>query len=90
MTACHGRDDEDCDWDADDADSCDDLTDSDDDPTVPCPSCSREIHEDSPRCPYCERYLSAEDHAGPAKPLWVLVTALLCLGIAVWWVLSAP
>jgi hypothetical protein len=39
-----------------------------------------------PRCPYCKRYISEEDHAGPNKPLWVTVTALICLGVAIWWV----
>ena len=63
--------------------------DADDEPTVPCPYCRREILEDSPRCPYCERYISDEDHAGPSKPVWVIVTALICLGIAIWWVLGA-
>lgn len=63
--------------------------DTDDEPTVPCPYCRRDILEDSPRCPYCERYISEEDHAGPRKPLWVIVTALICLGIAIWWVVAA-
>jgi hypothetical protein len=62
--------------------------DSDDEPTVPCPSCRRMILEDSPRCPHCERYISAEDHAAPAKPLWVVVTALILLGMAVWWAVA--
>lgn len=72
--------DEDADWADDDAD--------DDEPTVPCPYCRREILEDSPRCPYCERFISAADHAGPNKPLWIVVTALVCLGIALWWVFA--
>jgi hypothetical protein len=79
--------DEEDEWDAeDDADIGDD---SDDEPTVPCPYCRREILEDSPRCPYCERYISAEDHAGPKKPLWIIATALVCLGVALWWVFAA-
>jgi len=61
----------------------------DDEPTVPCPYCRREILEDSPRCSYCERYISEEDHAGPRKPLWIIATALFCLGIAIWWAISA-
>ena len=76
------------DWEEDDADF-DADQDSDDEPTVPCPYCRRAILEDAPRCPYCERYISAEDHAGPEKPTWVIVTALACLGIAIWW-LFAP
>lgn len=63
--------------------------DSGDESTLPCPSCRREILEDSPRCPYCGRYLTEEDHAGPGKPVWVIATALVCLAMAVWWVLAA-
>jgi hypothetical protein len=73
-------------WEEDDADLGDD---SDEEPTVPCPCCRREILEDSPRCPYCERYISAEDHAGHRKPLWVTATALICLGVAMWWLFTA-
>lgn len=63
--------------------------DSDDEPTEPCPYCRREILEDTPRCPYCERYISEEDHAAPRKPLWIIATALICLAIALWWVIAA-
>lgn len=61
----------------------------DEEPTVACPYCRREILEDTPRCPYCERYISEEDHEGHARPWWVIATALICLGIAVWWVFAA-
>jgi hypothetical protein len=80
-------DDRDQDWDDEDESDFDD--DSDGEPTVPCPYCSREILEDSPYCPHCQRYVSAEDHAGPRRPLWVIVTALICLGTAIWWVFTA-
>ncbi len=81
------RDDDDAadEWD----EEADDDDDSGDEPTVPCPYCRREILEDTPRCPYCERYISAEDHAAPSKPAWVIVTALVCLGIAIYWVFAA-
>lgn len=81
MTAFRDHDE---DWDDDEVDDGDGLDDSDDEPTVPCPSCRREILEDSPRCPYCERYISEEDHATSSKPLWVIATALVCLAIALW------
>jgi hypothetical protein len=77
------QDEDDEDWDEDEGDPGDDP---DDEPTVPCPYCRREILEDSPRCPHCERYISAEDLAGSQKPPWVIVTALACLGIAIWWI----
>lgn len=79
------RDDDD-DWDDADADFDDDSA---EEPTVPCPFCRREILEDSPRCPFCEQYISTEEHAGPRKPLWIIATALVCLAIALWWVVMA-
>jgi hypothetical protein len=83
MTAYRDQDDDD--WDTGD----DHGDDSDDgEPTVPCPYCRRDILEDSPRCPYCERYISEEDHANPKKPLWVIVTAVVCLIIAAWLALA--
>lgn len=77
-------------WDdEDDADAWDDdadaSADSDAEPTVPCPYCREEILEDAPRCPACGNFISAEDHAGTGKPAWVIVTALICLAMAIWW-----
>jgi predicted nucleic acid-binding Zn ribbon protein len=81
----HDEDDEwDDDWESDE----DSGDDDEDDSTVPCPQCGAAIYEDTPRCPSCGRYLSAEDHARTGRPVWVLVTALVCLGMAIWWALS--
>jgi hypothetical protein len=80
--------DQDDDWDADEPEYGEGSDDADEEPTVPCPYCRRDILEDSPRCPYCERYVSEEDHAGPGKPVWIIATALICLGIALWWVFA--
>ncbi len=85
MTPYQDDDIDDDSWD-DDADEGDD---SDDEPTVPCPYCGQQMHEDSPRCPSCERYISAEDSSTPRKPLWVIATALICLAIAFWWLFAA-
>lgn len=71
------------DWDDDDDSEFGDQ-DPDDEPSVPCPYCRREILEDSPRCPFCGQYISAEDSPGPKKPFWVVATALICLAIALW------
>ena len=81
-------DDTDDDYDYDDYDYDDDGSsdDGDEEPTVPCPFCGLEMLEDSPRCPSCGQYISAEDSPGPTKPLWVIATAIVCLGIALWWV----
>jgi hypothetical protein len=75
-------DDDDDDWD-DDPDIAGQASDDDDD-TVPCPFCKRPILEDTPRCPYCEQYLSEADFARSARPLWVIVTAVVCLVAAIW------
>lgn len=87
MTASRDFDEDEAeDW---DADAEDDVDDSDEEPTVPCPYCRREILEDVPQCPYCERYISTEDDAQPGKPLWVVVTAVVCLAVAIWLALAA-
>ena len=75
--------------DDDDDDEWDDELDNDDDgdddaATVACPFCGHEIFEDSPRCPSCGKYLSADDFARRSQPLWVFVTALVCLAAALW------
>jgi hypothetical protein len=71
-------------WEDDDYD-CDG---NDDEPTVPCPYCRREIFEDSPRCPHCGQYISAEDSPPGRKPWWIVVGVLLCLAaIWVWFVI---
>ena len=64
-------------WDGDD--------DSGDEPTVPCPFCRRELLEDSPWCPSCDRYITEEDFRRADRPVWVIVTAVACLAIALWW-----
>lgn len=81
------QDDDDWDDDSDldsDADFDNGDDDSDDEVTVPCPFCKRQILEDTPRCPYCEHYLSEQDFARGSKPLWVIVTAVVCLVAAIW------
>jgi len=87
MTAYRDDDGEDEDWDHDDADAGYDS--DDDEPTVACPYCRREILEDVPQCPYCGQYISAEDHAERSKPIWVVVTAVVCLAIALWLAFAA-
>ena len=76
-------------WDAAEADGGDESDEDGDDSIVPCPFCGREIFEDSPRCPFCETYLSDEDQGPRRHPVWVSVTAVICLGVAIWWVLAA-
>jgi uncharacterized protein (DUF983 family) len=59
---------------------------ADDDGTVPCPACGELMFEDSPRCPSCGEYVSASTAAATARPTWIVVTVLVCLAVALWWV----
>ena len=43
--------------------------------------------EDSPQCPACGNYISAEDLPYYRQPMWVVVTAVICLIVALGWVL---
>lgn len=71
----------------DDDDSGDDWPDDgDDDVTVPCPYCKKEISEDAERFPYCENYISAEDMPAASKPWWIVVGIVLSFIVAYFWV----
>jgi hypothetical protein len=54
-------------------------------PTIPCPYCRREIHEDSQRCPYCESYISQEDAPPSRKPWWLIAGVAICLVLVYLW-----
>ena len=75
------------DEDQDDLDS-DDYGSDDEDITVPCPHCGRHIVEDIATCPYCGNYPSLEDNPAPSRPRWVIWTAVLCLLMAIMWVVQ--
>jgi hypothetical protein len=79
--------DEDDFWSADDDDETDSEADEED-PTVPCPYCRRQIHEESQRCPYCGNYISIEDAPASRKPVWFIVGLLACLSIVILWIVS--
>jgi hypothetical protein len=71
----------------DEDDATDDEEDEEDgEPTVPCPYCRREIHEDAQRCPYCENYISQEDAPPTRKPWWIIIGILLALYAVYRWV----
>jgi hypothetical protein len=55
-------------------------------PTVPCPYCKREIHEDSQRCPHCGNYLSEEDAPPSRKPWWLILGVIVCLYLVYRWI----
>jgi predicted nucleic acid-binding Zn ribbon protein len=71
--------DEDDDYDAEEDDGEDD--------TVECPYCGAAIYEDTVRCPRCENYISKED-APSRKPLWIVVTAVICLFVVIAWIVG--
>lgn len=60
--------------------------DDEEEPTVPCPYCRREIHEDASRCPYCEHYISEEDRPAAPKAWWIVLGALACLWVVYQWI----
>ena len=83
------------DWDDDDTGMVydpedEDWSDEDDEePTIPCPYCRRDVIEDAERCPYCEHYISKEDAPPERKPWWIVVGVIACLYVVyrwnVWW-----
>lgn len=83
--------------DADDADVRDmpavrDMNAGDDDSvdTEPCPFCHKPVYEQAEVCPHCRHYLSAEE-IHTRKPLWFIITAIVCLLLIVLlWVLQPP
>jgi hypothetical protein len=58
------------------------------DDTIPCPYCRKEIHEDAQRCPHCENYISEEDAPAGKKPWWIVICALLCLYAVYRWIVG--
>ena len=66
----------------------DDDNDGDDEPTIPCPYCKRQVHEDCQRCPYCEQYISEEDAPTGRKPWWIVAGVILCLYVVFRWIVG--
>ena len=79
-------DDFDDDFDDDDDIDDDDVEDDDEEPTIACLYCRREIHEDAQRCPYCEKYISAEDSPPSRKPWWIIIGVIACLYVLLRWI----
>jgi predicted nucleic acid-binding Zn ribbon protein len=77
--------DEDHDWDEADSDHDDADEDDNEEPTIVCPNCRRQIHEDSQRCPYCEQYITEEDRERSSQPWWIILGAILALGMVFSW-----
>jgi hypothetical protein len=67
----------------------DDAYNDDDEPTVACPHCRAEIHEDSQRCPVCGEYISTEDAPYQPKPVWIVIGVAVCLLLVYLWTVGA-
>jgi hypothetical protein len=61
---------------------------SEEEPTVPCPYCREEIHEDSPRCPHCGNYVSQEDAPAGRRPWWLIIGVAACLYAVYRWIVG--
>lgn len=69
-----------------DEDFDDDAYDDDEgEPTIACPYCGAEIHEDAPRCPSCGEYISTEDAPVQRKPWWIVIGVAICLLLVYLW-----
>lgn len=76
--------DDDDDWDSEEEDW--ESDDEESEPTIECPYCQAEIHEDSQRCPFCENYISREDSPPERKPWWIVIGVLICLILVLLWI----
>ena len=71
---------DDSDFDAEGPDAADLAGDDEQDPTVPCPFCGREIYEDVNVCPRCENFIIS-DRVNSGHPRWIFWTAALLLAV---------
>jgi len=64
-----------------------DLDDAEELHTVTCPKCGKQVYEEAERCHKCGHWIERQHHA--SLPLWVIITALACLLMALiytfWW-----
>jgi|GEM_PF-417204 len=65
----------------------DDSFDDDEEPTGLCSNCGFEMLEIVYQCPRCGEISSREFQKNSTQPRWVILTALLLLGVLLWWIL---
>ncbi len=53
--------------------------------TIECPQCGFEMLEIVHQCPRCGEIPSREFRQTTSQPPWVILTALVCLGLLLWW-----
>jgi hypothetical protein len=84
------NDDYDDNWEDDrDAPQGRDLADDDEDetPTVPCPSCGREVAEFADRCPHCGDWVVQGGDSRPARRWPLIVVIVIIVAFLLWIVL---
>ena len=64
----------------------DDFGDDEDDNTVPCPHCKKDVYDGAEQCPYCGQYISEEDKPRESKPVWIVIAGAVCLAMVILWV----
>ncbi len=65
-----------------------DLGGDDDDGTVACPHCGREMFDDAEQCPHCGMYITDADSPARRWPWWVWL-GFAAVGFVVWrWVVG--
>lgn len=78
------------DWDAPESDGRDD----DELELLPCPSCGKDIYEETEACPYCGEYVTHSTSALAGRPLWYVALAILgivsVIGMIFYWVRFIP
>ena len=62
-------------------------SDEEGEPTIECPQCGFEMLEIAHQSPRCGEISSQEFRHKTSQPRWVILTALLCLGLLLWWLL---
>jgi len=65
------------------ADLDDDAADAE---TLPCPSCGREVYEETQRCPHCGVWVTPGS-ARSRRPIWIVVLAALLLASLLLWLM---
>ena len=66
----------------------DESCDDDEEPTRLCSNCGFEMLEIVYQCPRCGEIPSREFQKSSSQPRWVIFTALMLLGVLLWWMLN--
>lgn len=48
---------------------------------APCPHCRKPVYDHAEVCPHCGSYISAEDAPRRRHPRWIVIVAILLLGV---------